>query len=356
MRTDIRCRQCQSKLSVKSELMGKTIRCPKCTNPLKVSVAPVILPQLGNKPGASPMMAVPVDEEPMWAEVLPDDAGFDVLPDEEPAPPPPAVIARPKSRPVRALTPVAVDETVDEEEEKPRPRKKKKKKLSNSKSATSIPTWMWVLGGLGALVATGGLIFGLVLLMRMATPDGEDINWTEHFIIFCISVPISLVILILSMFISSALGGGINFGEAKLAIIGSIFLIVIVNIVSQVPVVGRYLTLIVWLVGFMTIFGLDPWEARFLLLINWVLNYAISMMVIHLMIAHINREVEVPGDEEDKPIKRKSREKRGGWDIKPRPEVPDPDDDNLGYHRPNEWHERMQAWIESQRPGKVVVL
>lgn len=141
MRIDLRCRHCQSKLSVKAELHGKQIGCPKCGNPVRVSLAPVVLPQLGNRPGGSPMMAVPVEEEPVWAEPILDVADFEVLPDEEPVAVPRSV----KPKPARAVTPKLVDE--DEEEDTPRPRKKKKKK-SNANEATSIPVWMWIVGGL----------------------------------------------------------------------------------------------------------------------------------------------------------------------------------------------------------------
>lgn len=346
MRTEIRCRQCQIKLSVKIELQGRTIRCPKCTNPVKVTLAPVVLPQLGNKPGSTPLMAIPVEEEPMWAVPLTGNADFEVLPDEEPVAP--VSLPKPKSKPARLPTPAPVEEETDSSERRPSKKKKKKNKYA-AKQATSIPVWMWIAGGVGALITTGGLIFGIILLMRVGTPDGQDVPWGEYLLIYCINVPISLVVLIISMFLSSALGGGINFGDAKTAIIGSIFLIAIVNVVNLIPVVGRYLTLIVWLVGFMTIFGLDPWEARFLLFINWLLNYAIGMAVMHFMIAHMNRDNEINDDPDDVPVKRKPAERNRNRNNK-RPPKDDPDDDDkMGYYQPEGWHQRMGDWVESHR-------
>jgi hypothetical protein len=369
MRVDLRCKVCQTKLAAKSELAGKSVRCPRCGNPVRVALAPVVLPQIGK--AASPMMATPVDDEPMMAEVLPEgNDDFDVLPDDEPMeaipvvePPPP----RPRpSRPaiVQPVVTQPAETVADEatEEDTPKPKKKKKKSgfKKAKKEATSIPTWMWVVGGLGAMITTGGIIVGLILMMRMNTPDGDDIDWRIFALEFMIGVPASLVILVISMFLSSALGGGINFGDAKTAIIGAIFLVVIVNLVAMIPKIGIYLTLLVWLVGFMTIFGLDPWEARFLLFINWVLNYAIGMAMLHYMINRVD-SMEV-NTEEERPARRRRRERERDPDDEAdifkneknnknnnKRRVPDPnDEDEQSYLQPEVMHERMRAWVESQ--------
>jgi hypothetical protein len=301
------------------------------------------------------MMAVPVSEEPVWAEVLPEgNADFEVLPDEDPVeavpvPPPPKPKPSRPALPSQAETAVAEQETT---EDSPRPKKKKKKKSGSKlakKEAASIPTWIWVVGGIGAAITTGGIILGLVLAMRAATPDGDDIPWREYAIIYMISVPISLVILIASMFISSALGGGINFGDAKTAIIGALFLILIVNAVSMIQLghfqLGRYLALLVWLVGFMTIFGLDPWEARFLLIINGILNYAVGMALFHYMINHVEHEVD---PEEDRPARTRKREPERKKNNQQRGFPKSDEDDEQGYLLPERMHDRVAIWVASQ--------
>ncbi len=351
MRVDLRCKGCQARLSAKSELAGKAVRCPRCKQPVRVTVAPVVLPQLGNRPGSKPLMAEAVQaEEPVWAEAIPEDAGFDVLPDEEPMlatpleedrPVPTLPKPKPKSKPSKETEVAEASETVEED----RPKKKKKKKKLDAKMETAIPTWMWVAGGFGALLATAGIVFGIYLLMRVGTPDGDDVDWQGRLLVFLILIPIKLVILVVSMFLSSALGGGINFGDAKTAIIGAIFLIVIVNLVEMIPVAGPYLTLVVWLIGFMTIFGLDPWEARFLLFINWLINYLIVMAIINYVHNRTEREFKQmmeEGEEEEKP---KVRNKNNG--KKNQKKNIDPDDDSWGYQQQQErLHDLVGAWVE----------
>lgn len=315
MRTDLRCRHCQTRLSVKAELQGKQICCPKCRQPVRVTLAPVVLPQLvATAPSSSPQpeRAQPLEDEPLLAEVV----DFDVVPDEAP-----------ESAP----------------EETPRPKKKRKKKKKVEVEA-SYPAWLWGIMIFGALFTTAGLIFGIYLAMRAGTPDCQPVAWKQQLLVFGISVPITLVILILSMFISSALGGGINFGDAKTAIIGSLFLIVIVNVVNLIPIVGRYLTLLVWLIGFMTIFGLDPWEARFLLFINWLLNYALGFAMFHYMA----NKYDLGDDDDDEPVRSKPRDGKKKFDR--RREREDPDDlEEMGYYSPGRWHDQVSQWVEAQR-------
>lgn len=341
MRTDLRCKSCQTKLSVKVELQGKSIRCPRCRQPVTVTLAPVMLPQLGNKQAnGTPLKAILVDdEEPMMAEVLPDHPrieDFEVVPDEVEAPPRPRAVR--KSAPVSA-------EVDDEEPVKP---KKKKKKKSKVKESITIPIWMWITGGLAAVITTGGIVFGILLALRTHTPDGQGVDWKGFAIEVAILIPINIVILVAGMFISSALGGGINFGDAKTAILGAFFLVVVVVLVSLIPVVGRYLTLIVWLVGFMTIFGLDPWEARFMLFICWILSYIANMAYAHIehrMIEkHLERLEQLEMEEEERHERNQPRER-----SRPGKDDPDDDPDERSYFRPGEWHQRMNDWVETQR-------
>lgn len=206
---------------------------------------------------------------------------------------------------------------------------------------------MLIAGGIGAIIASGGIVFGIMLALRTHTPDGQAINWKGFAVEVAILIPINIVILVAGMFISSALGGGINFGDAKTAIIGSFFLVVVVVLVSLIPVVGRYLTLIVWLVGFMTIFGLDPWEARFLFFICWILSYAANMGYAHIQNRMLEKRLEREwmNEDDEKPVRKRTRDNN-----KPGRKDPDDDDpDERGYLSPGQWHDRLGVWIEAQR-------
>jgi len=298
------------------------------------------------------MMAIPlqVEEEPVWAEPLPDDAGFDVVPDDEPVLATPLIEANPISRPTSPPKPISRTATAshvdsaDESMTEDQPKKKKKKKKLPGKSETSLPMWMWIAGGLGALITTAGLVAGVYLLMRMNTPDGQAIDWGKKLLLFAINIPITLVILIIGMFLSSALGGGINFGEAKTAIIGAIFLIVIVNLVYMIPVAGPYLTLLVWLVGFMTIFGLDPWEARFLFFIVWVMHYFLNMAIVHYMFQRAEREFKMMEEGIEDELPRNRKRNNGKRNQKQQKEI-DPDDDSWGYQQPDRLHDLVRDWV-----------
>ncbi len=317
-----------------------------------MTLSPVVLPPLGNKPGTSPMMAIPlqVEEEPVWAEPLPDDAGFDVVPDDEPVLATPLIEANLNSRPTSPSKPISRTATAshvnpaDESMTEDQPKKKKKKKKLPGKSETSLPMWMWIAGGLGALVTTAGLVAGVYLLMRMNTPDGQAIDWGNKLLLFAINIPITLVILIIGMFLSSALGGGINFGEAKTAIIGAIFLIVIVNLVYMIPVAGPYLTLLVWLVGFMTIFGLDPWEARFLFFIVWVMHYFLNMAIVHYMFQRAEREFKMMEEGIEDELPRNRKRNNGKRNQKQQKEM-DPEDDTWGHQQPDQLHDLVREWV-----------
>jgi hypothetical protein len=105
-----------------------------------------------------------------------------------------------------------------------------------------------------------------------------------------IMVPISTIILVISMVLSSAIAGGIDFGEAHTAILKAVALLLAVNLVSLVPF-GGLLSLPIWLGGLMYLYNLDFWECRFLLFINWVLNLLAKYLLLALVLSavwHVN--------------------------------------------------------------------
>src|SRR5262249_48943638 len=99
----------------------------------------------------------------------------------------------------------------ESDEDEPRPRKKKRKRRKKSKSGAEIPLWVW-----GALAGTFLLLMGLVSAALIHA------GYTVLLIAFAaglaVGLVVSTVILVISMFIASALLGGIDFGEAHVAI------------------------------------------------------------------------------------------------------------------------------------------
>ena len=120
-----------------------------------------------------------------------------------------------------------------------------------------------------------------------------------------IILPVSIVILVISMFIASALLGGIDFGQAHVAIPKAGALLFVVNLLSMIPIVGAFLALPVWFLGLMGLFGSDFVEARILVAINWCLNTLFKYFVLAAILSGIlhsgssdgPRPIKVPSGE-----------------------------------------------------------
>ena len=93
----------------------------------------------------------------------------------------------------------------------------------------------------------------------------------EYVIPFAIMLAISVAVLIISMFITSAWGGGVEFGQVHIVLAKAIPLLIIVALLELVPF-GIILAIPVWWFGLMLLFRLDFWEVRTLVLINYGLN------------------------------------------------------------------------------------
>jgi hypothetical protein len=93
----------------------------------------------------------------------------------------------------------------------------------------------------------------------------------EYVIPFAILLAISVVILIISMFITSAIGGGVDFGQVHIVLAKAIPLLIVVSLLQLVPF-GIVLSFPIWWIGLMVLFRLDFWEVRMLVAINWGLN------------------------------------------------------------------------------------
>lgn len=106
----------------------------------------------------------------------------------------------------------------------------------------------------------------------------------EYVVGIAIMLAISVVILIISMFITSALGGGVEFGELHIVLAKAIPLLLVIALLEFVPFpYGDLLAVPIWWFGLMLLFRLDFWEVRTLVFTNWVLNavahYALLAML-----------------------------------------------------------------------------
>jgi hypothetical protein len=166
-----------------------------------------------------------------------------------------------------------------------RPRKKRRRKRPAA-SREGMAEWVPWAAALGAY-----LLVTLVAALLIAWAGPKELV-IIYAIMLAVMIPVSTVILIVSMIISSALAGGISFGEVHVVILKSVLLLLIVNTIGLLPFDGTVAsvllgggTLVVWLVGLMYFFDLDFWEARFLIFINWVLNFLVKWLLVAIIIS-----------------------------------------------------------------------
>lgn len=98
--------------------------------------------------------------------------------------------------------------------------------------------------------------------------------------IFILAFAASVLILVVSMMLTSSAMGGVDFGQAHVVVAKGAALLLAVNCMTLLPY-GVWLCLPVWWFGLMLLFHIDFWEARTLVVINWVLN-GIAFFLIRL--------------------------------------------------------------------------
>jgi hypothetical protein len=173
------------------------------------------------------------------------------------------------------------DELQDDADERPRKKKKKKGKKKARQSLrddSEWPAWpWWVFGG-------GGVALTMIVLLGLTLFTDHDSPMKGRALYLLISVPISMVIFFVAVIITSLAIEALDIGEIHVAIFKAFLLVLVVNLVRLVPF-GGYLTLLVWLVGLMALFRLDLWEARMVILINWLLNMAVSFFLLGVLLS-----------------------------------------------------------------------
>jgi hypothetical protein len=230
MALEIACEKCAARLRLPDRLAGRMVRCSRC----KVAFT---------APEAC-LDAVPADD-------------------------PPEEGIRTSLPPPRAKGSNGEQSSSDEP-----PRKKKRKK---KRATATAPGWaVWVVSG--CAFATAFLTLGMIAL------SGMKIQALIYLLFIIVMLPISTGILILAMFIASAIGGGIDFGDARVVIPKAAALLLVCNIISLAPC-GILLALPIWWGGLMKLFNLDFWECRILLFVNWLLNYLVRMAVFAAIVA-----------------------------------------------------------------------
>jgi len=103
----------------------------------------------------------------------------------------------------------------------------------------------------------------------------------QTLLLLLILVPVGLVILLLSMLLANYIAGGMDFGPLYLVLLKSIPFLIVLNLVGKfVPfTLWFWLSLPLWWLGVMLLFRLDVWEARLLVVVNWLLNFALQLLI-----------------------------------------------------------------------------
>lgn len=255
----VACASCGKKLKVPDNMTATKVRCPGCGEIISLTKSAITakLPATRSKE----------DKEPRSQ---------------------PAVKGIKKDPPSSAKRRSQADANEIEEEERddeePRPRKKKRKRRSKAKKpASAVPWWVW-----------GGLAFTFLLFAGLISAAVIHAGYGKQLLTFCIGMaillPVSVVILVISMFIASALLGGIDFGQAHVAIPKTAALLFVINLFAMIPYIGPLLALGMWIVGLMVLFGLDFAETRVLVIINWGLNSMFKIFVLAAILSSMRHD------------------------------------------------------------------
>lgn len=274
------CPGCGSKLKAPDRLRGGRAKCSQCGGTVPIAAAPPPAPPSRPAPArpgpaprpadSAPVRRRPPEPEPILEAELADEVQV--------------VNAKPRRE-------GPIEEVADEV----RPRKKRRRKRKKPAPANRAPLPSW----LGWVISFGVFLVIACIAAGVAIRQGHLGEVIAIGLGLVIMVPISTVILIISMFISSYLAGGIDFGEVHTAIPKAIALLIVVNTVSLIPFVGRFICIPIWIFGLMALFDLDFWESRFLVFINWVLNTLVQVFLLALILTAIQHRGEVapPGHE-----------------------------------------------------------
>jgi predicted Zn finger-like uncharacterized protein len=309
----VSCPSCASRLRIPEQALGKRVRCPNCnysfvaegqaappadppaekrTTPLTTGVRQATADDALARRKAPP----PVDEEPI----------------------PEARRAPRADKPEEPEELEQEQEPTDEGDEAPAetPKKKKKKKKRRRRrddDDTESPMWPWLAFGGG-----GAALLLFVLLVLTAVLDWDNpVKYAAAYLLF--AIPGSTVIFFVAMFLSSVLAGAVEIGELHVAAVKAFALVVIVQIVTVVTLpISFYasfaLSFIVSVIGLMSLFRLDIWEARIIVGVNSILNLCLFLALIgtlHAIVTHADKGGDVGGNRPGPPSPAVQKQ---GWD------------------------------------------
>jgi hypothetical protein len=183
-----------------------------------------------------------------------------------------------------------VERVEDDYDDEPRPVRRKRRRKKHRREADGRPAWLWLIFAAGAFITLGGAVGTIAWLIHADLM----MDVAEFGIVLAILTPISAVIFIASMFLSSAIAGGIDFGQPLWAILKVAGLLLVINIVQLIPFAGPWIALVIWVCALMALFGLDFFEASLLIVVNWVLNYIARWIVLAFVLSMIT-EGKDPG-------------------------------------------------------------
>jgi hypothetical protein len=269
----IRCPNCGGVWHVPERPGSTRGVCCGCGQPVDLARAPTVA-ILGVKPPTTARPAVPpAAEATLDAIVVEDDA---------------------ETTTAEAEAQASLDAIVVEDEAEPRPRRRRKGKPPPRRRGLLIPTWVQWLAGLMIFVAEA-IVAGAIVVRA-----GYAAELFVFGIAVAVMVPISTAILIASMFISSYITGGIDFGDARTTIPKAMMLILVANLIGMVPF-GQFVALPVWVLGLMWLFDLDFWETRLLVAVNWALNWGAKIVVILVVVSALHKDGDEAPEKDEPP-------------------------------------------------------
>jgi hypothetical protein len=191
------------------------------------------------------------------------------------------------TRPLRRNESNDADEE-DEEEARPRPRrfKRRRRRRRERSSSGSGQAWLWarwIVAAIVYIVIGSGIAIHMVATGHVEELILDAISWA-------VMMPISLVLFFLSMFIGSAIAGGIDFGDIRTAIPKAFFLLAPINAFYALFqwYIGFFAAAPFWIFGLMLLFELDIWESWFMVVINWFLNVGANVLTVLIVIAMLH--------------------------------------------------------------------
>lgn len=283
MPQSIVCRACGAKLRIPDEYARRQAKCPKCMAVIALD-SNVMAPATARAAPKSIPVARVAEATPPPGPV---EEAEEVVRLEE------ALRPKKRAREVASDDPVS-DTSMSDEEDRPKKKKKKRRRPRHDQPA-GLEAWTWWyigLAGVLGLVVMGGI--GLVMA-------GHGPLVLLCGIELAVAFPVSMVILVISMFLSSHLSGGMDFGEIRTFIPKILILLIIANLINLLPF-GTFLAFPVWLIGLMSAFNLDLWEAKFLVGVNWLLNLLLRWTLLMMFLnAYMHNQGKMDSFDMDPP-------------------------------------------------------